>query len=751
MMPGRNAKTRRHFGHGRHELGVDLAREYLRDFTGMPGKLALHLRYCHADVLVRGSRGERTLGPGDLDLRYVDPLVEPLLEVDQSAALPHLPIAVEHADLCGAGPDLPDRAPPPIGLTWQELDDGRETPALHRDLAVAEPTERVFARAVRPKHGREVHLLAELDGAFCLGGLGVAEPDEHQLPLEAARHRHAVLAHQTDGGADLLDVRGVQRRGRASLEIEAEHVGLGHGTLGRAGSYDAAMANLQDHFKHWDERVGLLTVGHLPMYAAQHSALRSLPTMDRAIELLDRVLDALGERAWIDPEGGETRRQVFVHDTAHPEWLVPVALIEHSWIAGLGEMSMGTFINEGAVRPADAPDDWKPGDPSWFEHDREPDIIPQGPLMRGGSVKLAEGPASVDIRYDDRGVRATSHWSSGGDNFTYARYFNVRPYVVDTLARPPTPLPFPIVCRADLDEGGHTVERFAEMILELDPARAVPHRVLLPLPTPGGVEGAWFRAQWALREAAWEGRIPEQAAWVVIDACEGKALAVGPDFDTAVTNWREEVLRVKPRPPKPEKREERQQEVPEHEPQVLQNEEKKTMAVSTGTIRLEVPSLADIAWPIPVPHHVPAVAVPLPPLPSIPEAFAQAGFTRVLRMFGEHGSVSHALVREEPGGFTLVGEGLLNVVDPATLDAEVDAAMQQQRDYYADMPEGFPNPYKENYPCSTDVFSCWDDGHRKRTPLTHNGGSWGGGWTARNLHGDAYKWAVVRVRLPSTP
>lgn len=508
------------------------------------------------------------------------------------------------------------------------------------------------------------------------------------------------------------------------------------------------MAELQDRFKPWAERQGLVEVGSIPMLHAQKAVVRSLFTMDLAVELFDRVVDHLGEGAWIDPEGGGTRRRLYVRDREHPEWLLPVPLLEHAWVAGIGQMSLGTFVNSGAVNPEDAPEGWKPGDEPWWPRDAAPDILPQNPNMHGGSIKIAEGSGYVEIKYDDRGVRSESCWSAGGDTFWYARAFNTRPWVIDPLARPPTPMPFSLACRPDLDINGHPIDQLVDWVLELRPERLLPHRVLLPLPAPGGVEGAWLRAQWVLREAAFDGRIGEDAqGWVIVDAFEGKALAVGPTFEGAVARWREEVLRVRPRPPKPEKREEPEvppEPIPDHAPTSGRDDEKKVAWVSTGTIRIESTSLADIAWPIPLPQHVPAVAVPLPAMPEIPENYRNAGFTRVLRMFGELGAVTHGVVREEADGFTLVGEGMLDIVDPETVAEEVEAAMAAQREWYADMPEGFPNPFREGHPSETHLFKGWDDARRCREPLKHIGGHWGG-FTARNIQGDQWAWAVVRM------
>ena len=505
------------------------------------------------------------------------------------------------------------------------------------------------------------------------------------------------------------------------------------------------MTELQERYKVWEEREGLIEVGHIPMMHAQKAVVRSLLTMDRAVALFERVRDRLGERAWIDPEGGSTRRRVYLRDAAHAEWLLPIPLLEHAWIAGLGQVSLGSFINSAAVNPEDAPEGWQPGDEPWWPQDPEPDILPQNANMRGGSLKIAEGTGHVEIKYDDRGLRSEACWSSGGDRFCYARSFNVRPWVIDPLARPPTPLPFSLACRPELDVRGHSVEQMVEWVLELRPERLLPHRVLLPLPLPGGVAGAWVRAQWALREAAFDRRIEDEATgWVVVDAFEGEAMAVGPDFECAVARWCKEVERVRPRPPKTEKPKEPREEPRERDPQFVKDEEKKVAFVSTGTIRLEAPSLADLAWPIPLPRHVPAVAVPLSPLPALPLAYRQAGFSRVLRMFGEHGAVTHGVLREERDGFSVVGEGMLDVVDPMTISAEIDTAMNAQRAWHADMPDGFPNPFEEQHPSETHVFKGWDDARRQREPLKHIGGSWGE-FSPRNINGDQWAWAVVRV------
>ena len=65
------------------------------------------------------------------------------------------------------------------------------------------------------------------------------------------------------------------------------------------------MAELQERYRHLDEREGLVTLGHLTMHESRLALQRSLPTMHDAIGLFDAVVEALGERGWLDPEGGE--------------------------------------------------------------------------------------------------------------------------------------------------------------------------------------------------------------------------------------------------------------------------------------------------------------------------------------------------------------------------------------------------------------------------------------------------------------
>ena len=83
------------------------------------------------------------------------------------------------------------------------------------------------------------------------------------------------------------------------------------------------MAEIQERWKHFEAREGVVPVGHLPMRDVHRCMRRSLPTMDHALRLFDAVVARVGERGWIDPEGGEQRRRLLVRDPEHPDWLVP--------------------------------------------------------------------------------------------------------------------------------------------------------------------------------------------------------------------------------------------------------------------------------------------------------------------------------------------------------------------------------------------------------------------------------------------
>ena len=518
------------------------------------------------------------------------------------------------------------------------------------------------------------------------------------------------------------------------------------------------MADVQDRYKHWEAREGLIAVGHLPMRQARAAITRSLPTMHHALRLFEAVVEHLGERAWLDPEGGDQRQRLLLRDVEHSDWLVPVPLVEHCWSGARGEHSLGTFINPNAVIPADAPEGWKPGDPWYGEVDPEPEVYPEGPDMRAGEFAIAEGPAYFRVCYDDRGLKGETQ-SSATDNYTFARYDALRPYTVDPLARPPTAAPLSLLCRDDLDPEGHTIADLAEMICTMEPVARVPARVRLPLPIPGGAEGAWTRACWAMREALWSGRVPASARWLVADGFDGSALAWGDTRAQALERYEAELARVRPRPPgwKPEPEQEALT-LPEADagPRVLKDEEGQTVGFSTGTIRLEAPAVGELAWPMPLPRFTPAVLLPLPPLPSdIPDHLRAAGYRRWVRLLGGYGAVGHGLLREdEAGGFTLIGAGVLDLVtDPEALEEEMDACDDKDRAWHVEAAvQGLPDPWSDpTWPCKLVSYRLWDDGRRERVPARRAGMRCTAEVVARDFDAGVMGWCVTRrLTLPES-
>src|SRR5205807_2443171 len=91
-------------------------------------------------------------------------------------------------------------------------------------------------------------------------------------------------------------------------------------------------------------------------------------------------------------------------------------------------------------------------------------------------------------------------------------------------------------------------------------------------------------------------------------------------------------------------------------------------------------------WPSTSTDTMPAVAIPIPPLPEVPAAFAAAGFTRV-RLLGGFGHVRNALIRETNDGFVLVGEGTLDLLDPVRITVEMDAHDASDRVWRESLPQ----------------------------------------------------------------
>ncbi len=510
----------------------------------------------------------------------------------------------------------------------------------------------------------------------------------------------------------------------------------------------AAMGDVPERFRHLDGRLGLVSMGHLSIRAARRAIRRSLPTMDHAVRVFDSAVALLGARAWIDPEGGEHRRRLYVRDVTRPEWLVAQSLMEHAWTSGVSAVHAMTMVNSDPVTPADAPSGWKFGDP-WFESvDRKPDIVPRGKSMRAGRLAIQCGPTNIELSYDERGVFRES-CSTAGDMFTIARYDGVRPFAIDPTARPPHLAPIAILCRDDLAEEGVSIDAFARMVLDLD-IGTIPARVRLPVPVPGGAESVWNCAREGLRRAIWNQTLPADARWAIADGFVGTAVAWADTPDDAWERWQAALFRVKPRPPGSAPSDTAigtERDIPYEPPRTWESDSGNAKAVSTGTIVLHGPAGGDIPWPAAVPSRTPAGMLELPPMPeTISPEFAAAGFARWIRVLRAWGDVRHALVREEPDGWTLVGDGVLDLVTPATIGDEIDACEKARRDDYADHPPEWRTWEDPRYRSAIVQFGCWNSDRQCAAPLKITNECWSPEFNAGSVQWETLPWGVARVR-----
>ena len=506
---------------------------------------------------------------------------------------------------------------------------------------------------------------------------------------------------------------------------------------------------IPERWRDHAEREGLVEIGHHPMNLSMRAVRRSVPLMKDALAVFERTAEFLGERAWLDPEGGEHRRTLVRRDVEHPEWLIPKPLLVHRWLSGIGTATVGGFVNKGfALMPADAPEGWTWDDEPFWEIDQRPEVFPSGPDMRGGELEIAEGGSYWAIKYDDRGVWKETTMSSA-DSFWWVRYGRIRPWVIDPLARPPTQRPLSLFLREDLELEGMSVEGLASRIAELDPSWAVPARVRLPLPLPGGAAGAWSRALGAIRRAVWTGDVPPEARWVATDGFDGSALVWGTTREEALERLETRIAEVRPKPPGWKPPEEKEPvEVEEQPSGPIENEDGETVGFSTGSITLRSPASGELAWPMPVPRLTPRVLLPLPEMPSeVPEHLA--GFEWI-RLVGEWGEVGHALRWQDDEGFELIGEGVVDLVDDLdALRAGIDASEEAEQAWHATVPD-FPNCWTDpKWPCRVLHYRIWDCVKRERMAPKQDGGRWG-----KEVHPpdftNHHAWRVTRQRWQST-
>lgn len=509
------------------------------------------------------------------------------------------------------------------------------------------------------------------------------------------------------------------------------------------------MGDVPDRFQPWEQREGLVPIGVLPMADAVRAVVASLGTARHARRFVDAVVWLLAERAYEDPSAAEGHRWIFVRDPQDPELIAPVPVV--TLAPGRSSVVFAQVRITNAVEPLGAPE---PGPPTSR-------IQPTGEGMTPCELRLSEGRAHLELVYGEHGV-LTDTGQSAADPWTSTRYPFLRPYTIDPQARPPTPRPMSVLCRADLSVEGHSEEDLAAMLLDGVDDRLGALRVRIRKPIPGGVRAAAATGLRATRKALFEGRPGEAGGVIVADGYDGSACVIGADREEALRLFEGELFRVKPRPPgaaeetpkgETPKGETRKGETPKGErlppekPEVFRDEEGKVTGFSTGTMSIQMPSTTRLdRWPAAVPANIPAVVLPFGPLPQeIPQAYAAAGFDRWVRLVGEAGEVRHALIREDEAVSVLVGEGVLDIVDPEGLVEELDAADAETMALLSRGSDG--GRMAREAGSSFTTYRVFDNGRRGRVPAELAGARHGEAvvpWDGGSM--DELAWQAARWR-----
>jgi hypothetical protein len=484
--------------------------------------------------------------------------------------------------------------------------------------------------------------------------------------------------------------------------------------------------DMPERLRPWLEREGLVERGHLPVRQALRALMSSLPTFTDARRLTDAVLERLGDRGALEQENGP-QRWVYLRDPEDPQWLLAPALIDE----------------QGWGPTGDVPEPPK---------DR---IVPKGPDMHAGKLVLCAGATHFAVAFDAVGMRCGCELH-GGDQFVNTWEAQTRPFVIDPRARPPTPEVYPLLLRADLRPDGHEVDELAGWIAELAGGLDADARYYAPSLLPLGSQAMLLRTRTSTAVALWQELVSPDARWLAVDGWCGRAFAAGATRQEALRGLPAELWRVKPgllgtpegaplpfELPPPSTRVSDDDDNTVRFPTPPRTPEQggpttafsKTISVSFGGF------VSRHEWPKPDPSATPIVLYRVPAPPQVPERLARAGF-RPIAVIGDKGRIGWVLRREDEHGWTLVGEGVAELVDPLELDAEIDAAEQAYAD---DWRELLPDGWEAQERPLLSRWSIWDNEHQRRGPLRF-AGSAAGGFHPEQLDG-ASPWQLAHVRL----
>lgn len=491
-------------------------------------------------------------------------------------------------------------------------------------------------------------------------------------------------------------------------------------------------------------RQGMKTVGRVPIAVARMAVRRSMPTMHHALRVFDAAVEVMGKNAWVEQVDGLRWRRVYRLDNG---FIIPTPVME--LVKGRSGITGPVLMLGGNQAPSESPK----------ADDYISRVVPRGRDMHEGKLELREGPSRFELVYGEEG-RFKETCTSAGDWYTETFKADTEPFRVDTLARPPTTPPVSVLCHQDLSSKGHSVDQFADILSSLDPGRCVPARVWMPEPLPCGVSGITGVGIAALRRVLWRQAPPEGAGFVIIDGLEGTIVEWGDDPHELLRRFKARVAECQPLPEAMKNRDgspvslesrraaKGKSSSMQQEPRLIKNEDGAVVGISTGTIRVGGGhSSAAPAWPELTPDNTPALMLELPPrwTPNMAADLQHAGFQRSVQMVGQYGSIFGGAVRDEPDGWTLLGEGIVDIVDLGNLDEQINAALEDQRrvmDEFASLQPSFQPP--EGHQVS--VLQCWDFGYQRPMPPRLRSQAWRSQLEPAHLDGDEAAWSVTCFR-----
>lgn len=423
-------------------------------------------------------------------------------------------------------------------------------------------------------------------------------------------------------------------------------------------------------------------------FRSTHAIRDAIPTRRHAEMLFEMVVDHLGESAWIETWNGETTRTLFRRDAPGSKWVLPWPLLSVTRGGREGPSPVLTAV------------------PGVYEEPKpRPGPAPKIRDLGAGSVDVQDGPHKVSVAYGKDG-----------------RWFEcTRSHSPDALGG----------VLAELAKGNAPpVELVASFVAGLDIARHGTGRVHLPVPLPGGAKGVWNGALFAIRDALFHERIPRSARWIVADGWQGKAIAWGASRETAMEAWKGELARVRPFPEKPAP-------PPGSPPESSMESFRDGNTFGfRGTL---VGPRSDVPWVEPTLENSPAGVLQIGEFPPGEPAFG--GWTWLV---GQFGNVVPAALRLEKGGFTLVGDRLLERLDLGTLEDQLAAAERDEMPRPEVPPEMAAERPKSD--CVLRTYRLVDEKTGDPVKPMVAGKSWRKGFKADTLDGDWLRWSVLRLR-----